>query len=285
MKQINVNYITEKLVEKYGINLRGDLLSDRLEIRPTDIEYGVGFILKVKLEWRSLTAEFIPDNFAAGLIKTMGASDSHKKAIFKLLAQRWSSNTSEYTNKLYLKINGEEVSPQDPIHWSSNWSHLYIKLTKTPVIHGDLDNKQLENAFLNISCSLLGLILSLLPLEEVAIEEGAVGLPEGALKRIEVNRYERSTFNRQACLTFHGYICKVCEFDFKQKYGKLGEGFIHIHHIIPVSELGSNYKVNPETDLVPICPNCHAMIHRRNPPYTVDELKNIISLNIKVGKD
>lgn len=280
MKQIDIYNITEELAEKYGVNLRGYSLPDRLEIRPTDIEYGVGFILKIKLEWRSLTAEFVPDNFSAGLIKTMGASEIHKRDIFKLLAQRWSTNT----NELYMKINGEEVNPLEPNQWSNNWSHLYIKMSKTPVIHDDLDIKQLENAALDISSSLLGLILSLLPLEEASIEESAVGLPEGALTRIEVNRYERSAFNRQACLIFHGYICKVCEFDFEQKYGTLGKGFIHVHHIVPVSELGPDYKINPQTDLVPVCPNCHAMIHKRNPPYMVDELKKIISTNMKVCK-
>lgn len=277
MKQIDLFKITEVLTEKYGVNLRGYSLPDRLEIRPIDIEYGVGFILKIKLEWRSLTAEFVPDNFSASLIKTMGASEIHKRDIFRMLAQRWYTNTSD----LYMKINGEEVNPLEPNQWRNNWNQLYIKLSKTPVIHYDI--KQLENATLDISSSLLGLILSLLPLEEAAIEESAIGLPEGALTRIEVNRYERSAFNRQACLIFHGYICKVCDFDFEQKYGILGQGFIHVHHIVPVSELGSNYKINPKKDLVPVCPNCHAMIHKRKPPYRVDELKNIIS-NTKVGK-
>ncbi|MDQ0254134.1 putative HNH restriction endonuclease [Evansella vedderi] len=156
--------------------------------------------------------------------------------------------------------------------------------SKTPVIPDDLDTKQLENATLDISGNLLGLILSLLPLEEVAIEEGAAGLPEGALTRIEVNRYERSALNRQTCLIIHGYICKVCDFNFEQMYGTLGKEFIHVHHIVPVSELGTNYKINPTTDLVPICPNCHSMIHKKNPPYTVDELKSIISQNVKIGK-
>ncbi|MDB9470225.1 hypothetical protein PN480_18680 [Dolichospermum circinale CS-1225] len=37
------------------------------------------------------------------------------------------------------------------------------------------------------------------------------------------------------------------------------------------------YEVDPIKDLRPVCPNCHAMIHRRLPPLSIDEIKSIIS--------
>ncbi|WP_236939205.1 HNH endonuclease [Evansella clarkii] len=279
MKEINISNLTKKLSEKYGINLRGYLLSDRIELRPIDIEYGVGFIIKIKIEWRNLSAEFIPDNFSGRLINTMGASEKYKRNIFRLIATNWSLN-----NAIYMKVNGEEVNAIEPDHWRDNWSHLYIQLCQTPVIKDELDTHQLENLIIDISGCLLGLILSLLPLEEATIEEGTDGLPEGALTRIEVNRYERSSVNRQACLSIHGHSCKVCNFDFEDKYGEIGKGYIHVHHIVPVSEIGLNYNINPEKDLVPVCPNCHVMLHKKNPAYTVNELKSIISSNMKIRK-
>lgn len=98
--------------------------------------------------------------------------------------------------------------------------------------------------------------------------------PEGALSRVPVNRYERDPRARKACLEHYGYRCAVCEFSFEERYGPLGRGYIHVHHTIELSQVPPGYHVNPITDLVPLCPNCHAMIHRgTGPALTVDELK------------
>ena len=45
-----------------------------------------------------------------------------------------------------------------------------------------------------------------------------------------------------------------------------------------ISTIGKEYLVYPKTDLVPVCPNCHSMLHKRKPAYSVQELKNIISV-------
>lgn len=84
---------------------------------------------------------------------------------------------------------------------------------------------------------------------------------EGAKTDIIRNQYERDEKARKKCLEIHGYTCKVCEFNFEQRYGELGKGFIHVHHKIPLSKIGIANKTNPEIDLVPVCPNCHAMLH------------------------
>jgi 5-methylcytosine-specific restriction protein A len=68
----------------------------------------------------------------------------------------------------------------------------------------------------------------------------------------------------------------VCDFDFGQEYGLIGEGFIHVHHIVPLSSVGPDYKIDPKQDLRPVCPNCHEMLHRRQPPYSIEELKQIM---------
>lgn len=102
---------------------------------------------------------------------------------------------------------------------------------------------------------------------------------EGARKVVYVNVYERNPEARKKAILFHGTKCAVCGFDFSKTYGKLGKGFIHIHHIEPISEIKTEYKINYQTDLIPVCPNCHAMLHRGN--LTIDELKEIIT---KQGK-
>ncbi|MCX6971642.1 MAG: HNH endonuclease [Verrucomicrobia bacterium] len=96
---------------------------------------------------------------------------------------------------------------------------------------------------------------------------------EGAKKTVTINAYERSPKARAACIAHHGVTCMTCGFNFEQAYGTLGEGFIHVHHIIPIGKIAVEYEVNPVTDLVPVCPNCHAMIHRAEPPLTIQQLR------------
>lgn len=85
---------------------------------------------------------------------------------------------------------------------------------------------------------------------------------EGAKKSITVNRYERNVEARQRCLDYHGYDCMVCGLNFEKEYGDIGKNFIHVHHIVPLYKIDKEYKVDPIKDLIPVCPNCHAMIHR-----------------------
>lgn len=102
---------------------------------------------------------------------------------------------------------------------------------------------------------------------------------EGSRTSVLVNAYERSTEARGKCIAFHGTICKACAFDFEKVYGEHGKGFIHVHHIIPLNQIGKRYKVNPETDLIPLCPNCHAMVHRfKNKQLDIDTLKSLITI-------
>lgn len=102
--------------------------------------------------------------------------------------------------------------------------------------------------------------------------------PEGAVSRVEVNRYERSPEARRVCLAFHGLSCAACGFSFEIAYGEIGKDFIHVHHVVPVSQLGSGYQLDPVTDLVPLCANCHAMSHQGvSTPRTVAELRRAIA--------
>lgn len=103
-------------------------------------------------------------------------------------------------------------------------------------------------------------------------------LREGELHEVVCNRYERNRKAREACIDLKGYRCVVCGMDFESRYGEIGHGFIHVHHLVPISSIGESYEVNPATDLVPVCPNCHNMLHQKEPPYTVEELKEKIRI-------
>lgn len=99
---------------------------------------------------------------------------------------------------------------------------------------------------------------------------------EGVTKRVCVNRYERNEEARSACLKHYGFNCVVCDFNFESKFGLLGQRFIHVHHLVPISSCGQEYTVNPVDDLRPVCPNCHAMLHKSDPPFSIEELKELI---------
>lgn len=99
---------------------------------------------------------------------------------------------------------------------------------------------------------------------------------EGAVKVVHVNRYERDKRARAACLRAHGTTCSVCKFDAASVYGDEFQGLIHVHHVRPLSTIGIGYHVDPKTELIPVCPNCHAAIHARNPPYSADDLRAML---------
>jgi 5-methylcytosine-specific restriction protein A len=96
---------------------------------------------------------------------------------------------------------------------------------------------------------------------------------EGAVRQVLLNAYERDRAARQACIDHFGLACVVCGLRFEERYGALGAGFIHVHHVVPLSELGPGYELHPIEDLRPVCPNCHAMLHRQRPPLSIDALR------------
>ena len=110
--------------------------------------------------------------------------------------------------------------------------------------------------------------------------EPNVELIEGAVKRVAVNQYERNPVARQMCIEFYGLHCQICGLDFEKRYGELGKGFIHVHHVTPISQVNEEYVIDYTKDLIPVCPNCHAMLHRKNKKgdyYSPDELKQLIN--------
>lgn len=99
---------------------------------------------------------------------------------------------------------------------------------------------------------------------------------EGAARQVLVNRYERDPGARRACIIHYGPACVVCGFNFAAVYGPLAEGFIHVHHLKSLAEIGAEYVVDPVADLRPVCPNCHAVIHLGGITRSVDEVRLLL---------
>lgn len=99
---------------------------------------------------------------------------------------------------------------------------------------------------------------------------------EGTAKQVVVNAYERNPEARERCINKWGLSCSVCSFHFELFYGQLGKMYIHVHHLKPLSEIRGEYEINPEVDLRPVCPNCHSMLHRTQPPLSIEELQKLV---------
>ena len=101
-------------------------------------------------------------------------------------------------------------------------------------------------------------------------------LTEGIKKTITINAYERNPKARKKCIEKYGYNCFICGFNFQKNYGDIGKEFIHVHHLKPLSEIKEEYEINPIEDLRPVCPNCHAILHKKVPAYSIEEIRNIL---------
>lgn len=109
------------------------------------------------------------------------------------------------------------------------------------------------------------------------IDKPVYGFEGGKLKFVGT-RYERNPKLRAECLEEWGFDCQVCGMNFERSYGDIGKGFIHVHHLNPISCSGT-VSTDPKSDLIPVCPNCHSMLHRGNPLFSIKELKEIMKTN------
>lgn len=99
---------------------------------------------------------------------------------------------------------------------------------------------------------------------------------EGAKRTVRVNAYERDTKARKKCIARYGTTCVVCGFNFETKYGAVGKDFIHVHHLNPIALSNGEYELDPIRDLRPVCPNCHAMLHRPEKLMSIIELRAVL---------
>jgi len=123
---------------------------------------------------------------------------------------------------------------------------------------------------LSVAQKRLNIVSSFRLSEEVS---DAQKLVEGSVCQVTINSYERNPEARRRCIEYYGTICCVCSFNFEEKFGSVAQGFIHVHHLKPLSEIQKEYEVDPIVDLRPICPNCHAIIHLGGKTRSIEEIK------------
>ena len=220
-----------------------------------------------------LIMELKPDTYSLPFVSSMAKASEEDKLTFASYGRLF----EERRAKVNFQINHIPASLTDYSSWPNAWTHIALRISKSPVSAGDIEH---ESVILDWGIPMMGMILSLsnvVPLEaEVVLE---IPQTEGALRKTMTTKYERSPINRALCLAAKGYSCSVCGMNFQQTYGELGREFIHVHHAVPVSKMGGNYKVDPLKELFPVCPNCHAMLHRTDPPMSIEELRTLLTVS------
>lgn len=118
--------------------------------------------------------------------------------------------------------------------------------------------------------------------EDISSENATeyIVLKEGQKKQVFTTRYERKPQLRKQAIEIHGTSCMACGFNFEEVYGSRGKNYIEVHHVKPLSDENEESEVNPSTDLIVVCANCHRIIHRkRDKILSLDELKSLIQKN------
>lgn len=108
-------------------------------------------------------------------------------------------------------------------------------------------------------------------------------ISEGKLVTTVTKTRKRSAKLREYAFDYYNKIgeikCAVCGFDFEKRYGNYGKNYIEFHHINPISVYEENGEITnleeARKNLVPLCSNCHKIIHRNN--ITVEQLKEVIN--------
>ncbi len=246
----------------------------QVEIFPEGYSPSRSFVMRGMVGWRHLEVTFCPGNFAGDLVKRMGQTDELGRLAFVEGMRRCIGLGAT----VRLLVNEVISSFDDETIWDTEWSNIEVSIRKGHLDFESMVLNEEEDLVLFWMTQLMTGILAMLPVEEANSsyeEPGTTGFPEGVLTQIKVNKYERDPRNRAAALAIHGRVCLVCEQDLSHVYGSTGIGAIEVHHAIPVSQLGEDYEIDPSKDLIPLCPNCHTVVHRRDPPYSIEELKDL----------
>lgn len=272
---INLNSHLAEISNRSGYEVYLGERSDESKDAPT-IRFRIetsfdAFHLKLSRSWKSTKIEFVPGAFASQIVTFLCNEIFTHKAEIENLLQTPGNSISDFV----MEIDGKAFNAIPPLDENPHTLNFYLEtMTSESSIEHLLLNEK-EAKLIELAVSIFATLLPQ-PSNSYSNPEEVMGFPEGATTQVLVNKYERDPRNRAAAISAHGYACLACGFDFKKTYGDLGADFIIVHHVVPVSQLGPDYLIDPARDLISLCANCHAMIHREDPPLSLNQLKEIV---------
>lgn len=260
------------LVATSGLDANGD---HWIRLTPQDVSAQHAFSVRLTMAWRRLTITFEPGSFAGGLLEDIAQADADGRALFRYTLQNARSSGAD----IILRIDGADQPYDADGFWGTPWKRMHLELRKANLLLGDSDDED-DIILRNWSAPFMAALVAILPIEDEHDDDDVTGLqagfPEGAARQVLVNRYERDRRNRAAAIAIHGLSCRACDMNFAERYGPVAAGYIEIHHTVPVSRLGAGYVINPQTDLIPLCSNCHTVAHRQDPPIPAETIRSMM---------
>jgi 5-methylcytosine-specific restriction protein A len=250
-------------VERGGFRGRG--------VRIAGIEPGKGLAVALTITASSVEASAFPEVSAGPLVRRFWQyAEAHEEELSAEVASLEATGIA-----VVVAINEQIVDIPDVTNAQQTpWWSVEIECRKRL---GVRQRDTTRECLIEVGAAAMALVLS--GLEQVDVEDDGSDVEnaiEGRRTTHQISRYERSPANRMRCIAHHGSTCAACGLDFGSRYGDIGTGFIEVHHRTPVSTIGGPAAVDPITDLVPLCPNCHAMVHRRSPPYDPEEIRLLL---------
>lgn len=221
-------------------------------LRDVVAERGRGYVISIIEEFAHIEGKLEFESFAGQLAAhAVGQLENQKELVRKVL-KKYPQLNIKVTRQSVEDILAPDTKKEDI--W---WLNFYCRLTEDQ-----------QKDYLLFADILFSLIFLLLPYDIERVQEGRT------FEEIS-KTYERSRVNRALCLAYHGYDCMACGVNLRQLYSGLASDFIHVHHLNPVASSGIT-KPDPIREMVPLCPNCHCVAHKRNPPYTITEIQNMM---------
>ncbi|WP_395745125.1 HNH endonuclease [Prosthecobacter sp.] len=268
MNAASCDQICSMVQRKLGLQLSGEVSDGQMLLWPSAFHENESFSLRFKPGWRSAEAMLTPGTFAGEMVRSMGACSASAKLLFSSYAQ----SLARAGVHIGIRVNGTTVDAQNPSAWATDWTSFDFTLRKSALVFDlNKDVELLPVADLLIT-PLIGMAMSLIG---TVSEEEHAGEIEGAAVQYLATRYERKKLNRDACIRIHGTRCHGCGFSFGENYGEIASDYIEVHHIEPLATTGE-VLINPATDLIPLCSNCHSVVHRVTPPLGIEELVRIV---------
>lgn len=273
MIEAKANLIRATVAEQTGAAIALDAGPDGvqkgLELRFSDLTRNEGPLITLRpsgLKRHLVTVRF--GSYSASIIRQIGTATKEQVELARALLrsvgdvatlsfpegmdpEKWEINTPTFTLSAERRVEGDRVSDEK-----------IAETCETVVV-----------PIMAALAELIGYEETLAP----AFEEPG-GEQEGAISISTVRRRERNPRNRFLCLHIHGHRCAACGKDPRDIYGQMHGSVLEVHHLQPLSNLDEPRPYDPRTDLVPLCPNCHRVVHTRRPiPWSIAEVRGMMN--------
>mgnify|MGYP001177640370 CR=1 FL=1 len=261
-EKIDTKYINDSLQKELSINLITKINKDNdIEIFSNDFEKYEGFTFQTNIALSKISYIFNLQKKSRLLFEEI------KKNSFKNLETiNFHRELLTKDKKIFYTIDGVNY---DKIE-KNILNYESFSFTLIEKIEEDLRTIPINDV---LTSTLIECFQHLFLFYKISKKNEDKNSGEGQISLQLSKKYERDINNRMLCIVSKGTKCYVCMFDFEDKYGEIGKRFIHVHHINQLS--GGISDFDPLRDLIPVCPNCHAMLHKKTPPYSVEELREM----------